>query len=86
MCQSCKQLRINGVVTHETGCPDAWKDYTRTCKCCGQEFKPIERYQECCEHTCWVAYSGVDCDCELCRVEDESINQAAELSGEYHGE
>jgi len=86
MCQSCEQLTINGVVTHELGCPDAWRDETRTCKWCGQPFKPTERHQVCCEHSCWVAYSGVDCDCELCRALEESLNQAAELSGEYHGE
>jgi len=29
---------------------------------------------------------SVDCDCELCRAEEESLNQAEELSGENHGE
>jgi len=85
-CHSCELLRINGVVTHETGCPDAWRDEVRACEWCGQKFLPKERHQVCCEHSCQVAYSGGSCDCEECHVDDESINQAAELSGEYHGE
>lgn len=85
-CHSCELLRINGVVTHETGCPAAWRDEVRNCKCCGQKFLPKERHQTCCDHSCWVAYSGVVCDCEECHVDDEALNQAAELSGEYRGE
>lgn len=25
-CNSCSPCRINGVLCHETGCPDAWRD------------------------------------------------------------
>jgi hypothetical protein len=45
MCQSCEALTINGVLCHEHGCPDAWRDYKRKCAWCGQEFIPENKYQ-----------------------------------------
>lgn len=65
-CPSCEILYINGVRCHETGCPDAWKEEKRKCKECGHEFTPEERHQQCCSHTCNMAYYGVPCDCEVC--------------------
>ena len=56
MCNSCEALMINGVLCHETGCPEAWKDYVRECKWCGQEFKPEEKWQKCCSEDCAEAY------------------------------
>lgn len=71
MCSSCEVLRINGMVCHETGCPEAWKDYTINCKWCGEEFKPEEKYQDCCSHTCTVAYHNLSCDCKECNPDLE---------------
>ena len=34
-CASCEVLVINNVICHELGCPNAWKDETRECKCVG---------------------------------------------------
>ena len=68
-CHSCELLRINGVVTHEPGCPDAWRDYVNECKWCGQKFLLEEKHQECCSHSCQVSYSGADCNCEECQSE-----------------
>jgi len=65
-CPSCEILYINGVRTHETGCPDAWKDKIRECNECGQKFKPKEPYQDCCGHTCEMAYYGLSCGCIEC--------------------
>lgn len=49
-CHSCEILYINGFRCHETGCPDAWKDYIRECKWCGSKFKPENKFQHfCCE-------------------------------------
>jgi len=48
-CTSCQLLRINGVICHETGCPEAWKDYVIDCKECGQPFKPKERWETLCD-------------------------------------
>lgn len=75
-CHSCEMLRINGVVTHETGCPDAWKDEIRECKFCGSEFFPENSYQLCCDHSCTVAYHNLSCDCDECRSSvDESLEE-----------
>lgn len=47
-CDSCELLRINGVVCHETGCPDAWKDHEIACRVCGFDFLREERWQAVC--------------------------------------
>lgn len=54
----CEKLRINGVVTHEIGCPEAWRDYAIECKWCGCEFVPEEKGQTCCSEECAEAYYG----------------------------
>lgn len=59
MCQSCQALRINGVLCHEIGCPDAWKDYSRVCKWCGSTFVPDDRDQICCDESCYCAWAGL---------------------------
>jgi hypothetical protein len=59
MCQSCEQLRINGVVCHESGCPDAWRDETRECRWCGSRFRPEYRNQRECTDGCYAAYRGL---------------------------
>lgn len=59
MCEQCNAVMINGVYCHEQGCPDAWKDYKKECKWCGQEFKPEWKEQICCCADCTVAYSGM---------------------------
>lgn len=55
-CNSCEVLYINGIKTHEIGCPDSWKDYPTECKWCGQEFIPEEKHQECCSSECTENY------------------------------
>ncbi|MFW6061590.1 MAG: hypothetical protein ACOC93_02160 [Planctomycetota bacterium] len=47
-CDSCSPSRINGVLCHEQGCPDAWRDETRSCQECGTEFYPAQRHQQLC--------------------------------------
>lgn len=66
MCNSCETLRINGMVCHEIGCPDAWRDYTIECKWCGQKFKPETKGIPFCCHTCMTSYYNISCDCEDC--------------------
>ncbi len=56
MCQSCETMVINGILCHEIGCPDSWKDYKKECKWCGREFKPKEENQVCCTKLCKRAY------------------------------
>jgi len=65
MCQSCEALMINRVLCHERGCPDAWKDYKRECKWCGNKFMPEESGQYFCDQSCYNAYNGYpDEDCQ----------------------
>ena len=54
----CEKLMINGVLCHEIGCPEAWRDYKRECLECGAEFTPEDRNQKCCSDECAEAYYG----------------------------
>ena len=58
-CDSCNAIMINGIFCHEIGCPDAWKDYKKKCKNCGKEFKPKEKFQDCCTKGCYKEYWNV---------------------------
>ena len=55
-CHSCQLVRINGVVCHEAGCPDAWRDSTRECAWCGSDFVPEDRDQHTCDESCFGSY------------------------------
>ncbi len=48
-CNGCNPSTINGVLCHESGCPDAWRDYTRECFECGCDFLRESRHQNTCE-------------------------------------
>lgn len=65
-CNYCQLIRINGVVTHETGCTEAWKDYKLECSECGNEFKPEEKDQKYCSPCCENQYHGQSCYCDDC--------------------
>ena len=70
MCNSCETLTINGVLCHEIGCPDSYKDENRECKWCGQDFTPEQNHQVCCSHSCEMDYNGNSCDCEECNPKE----------------
>lgn len=59
-CTGCQLARINGVVCHEHGCPDAWKGERRECPECGTKFAPEHRHQRHCDASCQIAYTGLD--------------------------
>lgn len=59
-CDHCEVVRINGVPTHETGCPVAWMDYAVECKWCGSEFFPKERHQKFCDSGCYASFYGIE--------------------------
>ena len=55
-CVSCQSVTINGVYTHEHGCPDSWKGIYKYCLWCGNDFYPEDAYQKCCSLQCEEAY------------------------------
>lgn len=57
-CQSCDAIYINGVLCHESGCPDAWRDEVRECVECGCEFTPEDKDQSCCSDDCYHVFIG----------------------------
>jgi len=59
MCQSCEALTINGVLCHESGCPDAWENELRECPECGCEFEPNYREQRFCTEDCADMFFGI---------------------------
>lgn len=63
-CSSCEVLRINGLICHETDCPDAWRTYRRECKNCGMSFVPQTRREVCCDEICAAEYAGLPCPTE----------------------
>ena len=62
MCNSCETVGINGVLCHETGCPEAFKDQERECKECDAQFKPKESHHEHCSPQCYAIYHGLPFD------------------------
>lgn len=63
-CNACNPSRINGVLCHEAGCPEAWRDHVIACFECGGDFYPEEQFQRVCE------------DCA--RAEDEQEDEGNE--------
>lgn len=39
-CDGCNPFMINGVLCHETGCPESWRDYMAECSECGCDVFP----------------------------------------------
>lgn len=57
-CPSCQLMRIQGVICHETGCPDSYLYITRECKWCGTNFSPEHRKHFYCDDDCERAYNS----------------------------
>jgi hypothetical protein len=62
LCNGCNPIAINGLLCHETGCPEAWRTRTRECRNCGSEFSPEEPLQTFCDEACWRSFNGFDND------------------------
>jgi hypothetical protein len=76
-CQSCQLVRINGVLCHEAGCPDAWRSYKRYCAWCGSEFMPEDRGQQYCSDDCYCIDNGLPYETESdSDVEDYTLQPA----------
>jgi hypothetical protein len=78
-CHSCEVVNINGVRTHEHGCPDAWRDEVRECAECGGEFEPEDSHQTYCDHACFCAAYGIRDD----EGEEEEAATDCEICGGY---
>lgn len=72
-CDSCAQVRINGVLCHETGCPNAWKDAEVFCEFCDSQFKPETKGQQFCCDSCQDSFTGVSRDTQ--EVERETDDE-----------
>lgn len=48
-CDSCQVAMITNKISHEVGCPDAWRDYAVECWQCGADFYRSERNQSACD-------------------------------------
>lgn len=47
-CDNCQTLAINGILTHEQGCPDYWKTVPTKCFDCGCEFQREHKFDKLC--------------------------------------
>ena len=47
-CDGCSPAVINGILCHETGCPDAWRDNSIECHECGCDFIRSEKTESLC--------------------------------------
>jgi len=48
-CDGCDVVVLQGVLCHESGCPEAWKDRQKRCGICGGEFYGDSKCQAVCE-------------------------------------
>ena len=61
-CNQCDSLAINGILCHETGCPNSHIDLSTgelhqvSCEWCGTEFTPDEKGQQFCCEECAESY------------------------------
>jgi len=79
-CDQCESLTINGIPTHEHGCPEAWRDTPKRCFQCGFDFTPQEyRAETLCPDcanpapicdTCASPYDNPGPTCEDCLSAD----------------
>lgn len=65
-CESCQLLKINRVICHETGCPEAWRDEEAECRECGDGFEREEKHKDFCSEHCRTIYWGNECYCSAC--------------------
>lgn len=70
ICDSCEVVRINGILCHETGCPNA-KKVNVVCKECDGITEDGNAF---CSGHCYARYWGLYCDCDFC--EEERFNES----------
>lgn len=62
-CDGCSPSMVNGVLCHESGCPDAWRDRGVACFECGCDFFPSERGLRTCPDCCQERDTGGTLEC-----------------------
>ena len=55
-CDGCNPSMVNGVLCHEHGCPEAWRDVAKECDECGGEFYAETPPNQ---KMCWDCYSDM---------------------------
>jgi len=55
-CDGCNPSMINGILCHERGCPEQWRDNKRECVWCGSSFYPESRDAKFCDIDCYKTY------------------------------
>ena len=55
-CDQCDSVTIQGVYTHELGCPNSYKETLVECKWCGQLFEGAMLNQDFCGEDCSDSY------------------------------
>lgn len=58
-CDGCSPGMVNGVLCHEYGCPDQWRDYTINCRGCDYEFFPQDKHMAICPN-CAIEFWRTD--------------------------
>ena len=77
-CDQCQVISIQGLATHELGCPNAWQNpatgeaWTAECDECGSAYVPHHRGQSFCSSQCSDLYNGWE-------VEDDPQQEELEL-------
>jgi hypothetical protein len=56
-CPSCQLARIQGIVCHETGCPDRHLFTFTSCLWCGQRCKARRDGRRFCSGSCYRSYT-----------------------------
>ena len=62
-CNQCQAIRINGIICHETGCPNnhinlnTGKPYVKECAWCGTKFEPENKHDKFCSDECTESYN-----------------------------
>ena len=61
-CDNCESLYINGIFTHERGCPTSYIGSLRECNWCGLKFEPEDQHSRFCSESCYAVYHNLDYD------------------------
>ena len=64
-CDGCSPSSVNGILCHEQGCPDRWRDIPKECTECGAEFYTNSRHQRMCSVCMEDSFDRAHCDMDV---------------------